>query len=511
MEENKPVTFTDPQAHSPVRSVPTLPFFPTGKREGIFGVFVVIFSIFLGNCLIYSGANLGFSIALLGSTAAAVVYLWRSGCKGTWYGWILLAMSAVIIPGFVRTDDGFVKFVMSCFLFVAVNLGLCDLAGQTLWSTSSVRSLLDCLRTAFSLGIGRIAYAFRGISIALQSGGTAAKNGAAALLGAVIAIPVLAILIPLLMSADAAFQGLLELLPEFELEEILASLIFGAGLACLTYTRAVALKHDPKVNNNYVNLRKGLNPITVNTVLGAVCAVYAVYLASQLAYFVGGFSGILPEEFTVAEYARRGFFEMAWICVINLTVMILAISFTEKKQGRSPLSIRVLCLFIGIVTLFLVVAAGAKMVLYIGSFGMTRLRVLTMVIMAFLGLTTAVVSVWLFAPKLPYMKIVVLSAMILGAAVLWTDVDSVVAKYNVDSYLSGQLSSVDLPHLKSLGSGAVPHVHRLAQEAPDKITQERATEILTVWNNRVEISDFRDWNYVDAIAEAILEQYKPEA
>jgi hypothetical protein len=345
----------------------------------------------------------------------------------------------------------------------------------------------------------------------LQSGGTAAKNSAAALLGAVIAIPVLAILIPLLMSADAAFQGLLELLPEFELEEILASLIFGAGLACLAYTRAVALKHDPKVNNDYVNLRKGLNPITVNTVLGSVCAVYVVYLASQLAYFVGGFSGILPEEFTVAEYARRGFFEMAWICVINLTVMILAISFTEKKQGRSPLSIRVLCLFIGIVTLFLVVAAGAKMVLYIGSFGMTRLRVLTMVIMAFLGLTTAVVSVWLFAPKLPYMKIVVLSAMLLGAAVLWTDVDSVVAKYNVDSYLSGQLSSVDLPHLKSLGSGAVPHVHRLAQEAPDRITRDRATEILTVWNNRVEISDFRDWNYVDAIAEVILEQYKPEA
>lgn len=510
MEENRNVPWSDQYERAAVRPAPMLPFFPTGKKEGIFGVFVVIFSIFLANCLIYSGVNLGFTLALLGSTAAAVVYLWRSGCKGSWYGWTLLALSAVIIPGFARTDDGFVKFVMGCFLFVAVNLGLCDVAGKTVWNTSSVRSLLDCFRTAFVLTIGRISYAFRGISIMLQSGGTAAKNGAAALLGAVIAIPVLAILIPLLMSADAAFQGLLELLPEFELEEILATLIFGSGLACLGYTRAVALRHDPKINDNYVNLRKGLNPITVNTVLGAVCAVYVVYLASQLAYFVGGFSGILPEEFTVAEYARRGFFEMAWICVINLTVMILAISFTEKKQGRSPLSIRLLCLFIGIVTLFLVVAAGAKMVLYIGSFGMTRLRVLTMVIMAFLGLTTAIVSLWLFAPKLPYMKIVVLSAMLLGAAVLWTDVDSVVAKYNVDNYLSGQLENVDIPHLKSLGSGAVPHLDRLVREASDKKVREKAESALTHLAYQHKIQDFRDWNYVEAIAEIILEQYKPE-
>ena len=100
--------------------------------------------------------------------------------------------------------------------------------------------------------------------------------------------------------------------------------------------------------------------MTVNTVLIAVSVVYVVYLISQLAYFSGGFSGILPEGYTFAEYARRGFFEMAWICAINLLIMCLAVGLCSKKADRTPIVSRLLCLFIGLVTLFLVVAASAK-------------------------------------------------------------------------------------------------------------------------------------------------------
>jgi hypothetical protein len=506
MEENKNVPWSGYGETAPVKPAASLPFFPTGGKEAVFGAMILIFTIFLTDSFLFSGFNLGYALGMAGITAGAVVYLLRGGHRGSWYGWTLLGLSMVILMGFARADDGFVKFVMFCGLFVSINLGLCDLAGKTVWSTASVRSLLDCFRTAFGMGIGKIDYAFRGIKIALQTGSTVAKKGSAVLLGAVIAVPVLAVMIPLLMSADAAFEGLLDQLPEWDFEELLATAIVGFGIACVVYTRAVALMHHPKSDKSYVSIRKGLNLLTVNTALGAVCVLYAVYLVSQLAYFWGGLAGILPKGFTVAEYARRGFFEMAWLCVINLSVMILAITFTEKKEGKSPISTRFFCLFIGIITLFLVVTAGAKMVLYIGSFGMTRLRVLTMVIMVFFGLTTAVISVWLFVSKLPYMKIVVLSALILGAAVLWADVDSVVAKYNVDAYLSGTLQEVDMSHLYQLGSGAIPHLHRLAQEAPDVAVRNRAAEILTSREYRYQV-DFQDWNYADSAADEIVKKY----
>lgn len=480
----------------------------TAKREAIFGGILLIFGLMLGNYMIFGGLNLGFSIALLGTLAAAVVYLLRSGCKGKGYGWALLGLCVLIIPGFARSGDGFVKFVMLCFLFVGINLGLTTLAGKNLWDPAQVRCLMEPFRAFFGLGFGKLPAAFRGIRSAVRNGGAVTKKSSAVVLGVVISVPILAVMIPLLIRSDAAFEGLLDLLPEFRFSEMYVTAIYGGGLACVLYTRTVALCHLPIGTAPEEKARKKLNSLTMNTVLLAVCALYVVYLLSQLAYFVGGFSGILPEGYNLAQYARRGFFEMAWLCIINLSVMILGVSLTEKRDGRTPLSTRLACLFIGLVTLFLVFAAGAKMVLYIGSYGMTRLRVLTMVIMIFLGLTTAVVSLWLFQPKLPYMKVILLSALVIGAVVLWTDVDTVVANYNVDAYLSGYLETVDVSHLSELDSGAVPALNRLALEAEDPLVRQMAADVLGYWD-RKSIDDFRDWNYSDWIAADILKDWPP--
>lgn len=480
--------------------VAPFPAYPVGKREAVFGIFILIFGLSLGNSIWYGGFNLGFVLAGLGCLAASAVYLGSTRRVG-WYGWTLLGLCALIIPGFARTGDGFVKFVMTCFLFVGVNLGLTTIAGKNVRDPAGVNSLLDAFRGFFALGFGKIPTAFRGMKGAVTGGGPAVKKAGSVLLGTVIAMPILAIMIPLLIYSDAAFEGLLDLLPEVNLTELVVTVIVGGSLACVYYTRAAALRHGKAVKAAAEKTRKGLSALTMNTVLGAVCLLYGVYLASQLAYFVGGFSGILPAGYSLAQYARRGFFEMAWLCAINLCVMILGISLAE---GR-PLSTRVLCLGIGLVTEFLVIASGAKMVLYIGAYGMTRLRVLTMVIVAFLGLTTAVVSVWLFRPKLPYMKAVVIAALIMGCGVLWADVDTVVARYNVESYLSGRMETVDVSHLSALGSGAVPYLDRLAAEAPNPEIREMAEWVLRGrWLGK---SDFRGWNYTDWAAQDILEKW----
>ena len=146
-----------------------------------------------------------------------------------------------------------------------------------------------------------------------------------------------------------------------------------------------------------------------------VCLLYGVYLFSQIAYFSGGFLGILPDGYSVAEYARRGFFEMAVLSGINLGLITFSIGMVSRT-GDVKRSTKYLCLAIGLVTLFLIGTSWTKMLLYIGTYGLTRLRVLTMAIITFLAITTVLVSLWLFLPRLEYMRFVVLSAMIIGAA-----------------------------------------------------------------------------------------------
>ena len=482
--------------------------FPMGKTELLFALGILVFSLLLSNSLFYGGVNLGMSIGILGLQGCTYLYLLASGHKPGRYAGCLLLLSALIAASFPRSDDGGMKFLMVCLLMAVPGLAFCLMAGQNLRKPGGVTSLLDSPRSFFMFGVARMGESARGIKGACSASGTIGKTGGAVILGLCLAIPVVAILIPLLMSADAAFDGLLDLLPDFEWAEAFNTVLWGLALAYPLYTRGTGLHHQPR-ENRAARERKGLNAITVNTVLIAVATVYLAYLASQLAYFVGGFSGILPEEYTMAEYARRGFFEMAWLCAINLFVTALSMGLVTAK-GNAPLLTKLLCLFLGLVTLFLVAAASAKMVLYIGSYGLTRLRVLTQVFMIWLAAVTITVCVWLFRPKLPYMK----SAMVLGlalcAVLMWADVDSQVARYNVRAYQSGKLSTVDVYYLRDLNASAVPWLEELTRDS-DPVISHKAKEALKNKTWRTDEFDLRGWNYPRAQAQEILAPHQENA
>ena len=476
--------------------------YPTGKREFTFGLAILFCSLALTNCILFAGFELGYAIAQGLCILVSFFYLLASGRKPSLYSGTLLALSLMITAGFARSDDGFVKFVMVCFLFVAVNLGLGLQAKQNRRSPRGITSLLDAPSVFFRLGFGKLPESFRGIGNAMRNGSAASKKTGAVLVGLLLSVPLLVIVVLLLVSADAAFAGLMDKLPRLDVAELVITLVFGCCAACVLYTRGAALRHaesTPCVPTT----RSGIHPLTVNTVLVMVCLVYMVYLFSQLAYFAGGLAGILPEGYTMAEYARRGFFEMGWLCAINLGVMALAVGLVKKTE-KTPLSTRIFCLFIGLITLFFVVTASAKMAMYIGSYGLTRLRVLTEVIMVFLGLSTVILCIWLFVPKLAYMKVVLLLALVMGAAVLWADVDTVVARYNVQAYQSGQLDHVDVGYLKSLSAGAVPYIAQLAQDgnqaAQAFMEKDRSHHY---WD--ASQHDLRSWNWADWLAGQLWE------
>ena len=147
--------------------------------------------------------------------------------------------------------------------------------------------------------------------------------------------------------------------------------------------------------------------------------------------------------------------------------------------------------------LFLIAAASAKMLLYIGGYGLTRKRVLTEVFMLWLGVTTILVSVWLFKPRFPYMKGAVICALILGCVTFWADVDTQVARYNVRAYQSGQLETIDMGHMSSLGDGALPYIKGLTHDRDPEIAST-AMDILE--NSYCSISDFRSWTYTESAA-----------
>ena len=442
----------------------TLPRYPAGKRELIFGLLVLLFGTFTWNSILYGGFCLGFALGAVALTGCSFWYLLRCGFRPGKYEAALLILAAVIFAGFARSSDSDVKAGMLLMALFAVNLSFCRMAGQSRREPGGIASALDAPRALFTLGVGSMSAAVRGLNDARKNAGT-------------------------------AFEGLMDMLPDTDWSEPLLSLFFGVFAGWILYSRGVGLKYAEK-NGKEAKSFHGFSAITVNILLGTVCLIYAVYLLSQLAYFGGGFAGILPDGYTLAEYARRGFFEMSWLSFINLGLMCLAMGLVEKKAGAPALT-RGLCLFLGLAALFLIAAASGKMLLYIGGYGLTRKRVLTEVFMLWLGVTTILVSVWLFKPRFPYMKGAVICALILGCVTFWADVDTQVARYNVRAYQSGQLETIDMGHMSSLGDGALPYIKGLTHDRDPEIAST-AMDILE--NSYCSISDFRSWTYTESAA-----------
>ena len=107
--------------------------------------------------------------------------------------------------------------------------------------------------------------------------------------------------------------------------------------------------------------------------LGVFSAVYLVFFFVQGRYLFGAFTRTLPADFTVAEYARQGFFELCRVMAINFTLFWF-VTRTARQESR-PVHWMAAALLIE--SMLFAVVALSKLGLYISCFGLTPLRVLS--------------------------------------------------------------------------------------------------------------------------------------
>src|SRR5699024_7320493 len=90
------------------------------------------------------------------------------------------------------------------------------------------------------------------------------------------------------------------------------------------------LEHSkPMVTSFFEEKEKRLwDSITAITILIILNFVYLLFVAIQFKYFFGAH---LAEGFTYAEYARRGFFELILVMLMNWTILT---SFLKKVQDH---------------------------------------------------------------------------------------------------------------------------------------------------------------------------------
>lgn len=208
--------------------------------------------------------------------------------------------------------------------------------------------------------------------------------------------------------------------------------------------------------------KQGLRKTKILPQLTALVAVvplvflYVVFFISQWKYYVSGFTGILPENFSYAEYARQGFFELCAVSVINLLIIVSIAFFIKRGKNGSSVVLKVVATVFCLCTLILISTAVAKLVMYIDYYGLTPRRIYAMWLMGLIAIVFILIALGQFLRKMKVVVSCFAVVIVLFAGLSVCNVNALCARYNADRYLSGSLQTLDVMAMDEWGDSAVP-------------------------------------------------------
>ncbi len=501
---------------------------PARQRDAAYALLMAVLCVLCADFYLWGEGGLAAAAANVLLWLCAVLYLRPHRRRATVFGLFCLLVYPLAAASMAFSDAASMKTLVVLSLPLLSSLALLELmglrAGQPpLAPVQQTRGPVgDLAFVCFALpfgSIGRTCYAlFHGED---ADGQSRRRQIGSVLLGLACAIPVLLVVVPLLVSSDAAFAGLLRRLNAAHIAELLLAAALGLFAFLLVFGRLFSAQgYLPPARKTPSD--RGMEPVVLSSFLSVLCAVYALYLLTQLAYFFSAFEGLLPADYSAAQYARRGFFEMAVICAINLLLLLGVNCVSRKRAGRPPLAVRLLSALLCVFSLLLIATAASKMLLYIDRYGMTRQRVETSVFMLFLAVLFVALLVRMFWSRVACLKIAVVTASLLLLAACYADVDRVVAGYNVRAWQSGRLETLDMEHLDQLRSDAVvPYLLELLDAPEEAIAQTARAQLSSRfaqhftqyaarnyedidWRADEKPQDWRAWNLTSARARQLL-------
>lgn len=457
-----------PQVSVPsVPSAPARPVYEAGDRERVLLILALCLGILAADLLLSMSYNwLGLGIPV-GVAAWYGVLLWYVGPKRLAETHTRLFFGAILLLAltFVFFSNGWFRFWNQGALLVLLTVHAFQLSGVTCrpWDRPAM------LWERFGLLIDGLFGRLGALGAVFQKpAGPAARQRLMAGVGVLVTLPLLLIAALLLADADLVFEQLTADLFYFigsGIDETGAKVLLGLFAAPFLFSLLYALGHPTARECKEKARSWSLDSIVSIMALAGLDALYLIFVGVQSAALFGGPEYLATMGISYAEYARSGFFQLVFVVILNLVVMLTLMQLT-RREGKGWPVMQVLATLLVLLSGVILISAAWRMSLYVMAYGLSFRRVLTywgMVMMALL-LAAACVKVWRAEFKL--FRFAAVAALAGWLVLNYASVDRIVARYNVDSYRNGTLESLDLYYLSSLSYEALPVVGELRDTVP---------------------------------------------
>ena len=463
-----------------------------GKAEVILSALVFVFSVIYVRYIVFFTTGLISSLLYFAIITTGVLYLRAKDFSFSGFNIALTVILYLFSAVFTITDNGFIKFLNAVFLFAA--------GAYLVYSVCAGKRDVERY-LPYAMKKSMADYPLNKMDCQLSILGNSLKNSDACsnikkvIVGLLITIPLTMIVGSLLMAADDGLNSLFtSIFSDIDDEEvfiwitdILVALPCSLYLFGMFYRNAfrkdISVLTDEDCEYRLMQKRKVSNLI-FHTAAAPVLILYVMFFISQTSYFLSAFMGRLPDGFSYAEYARKGFFELCWIVVINLGIMIVMNVYSKKCGNEKTTALKVYNIIFCIFTLILLATVLSKMGMYMGAYGLTVLRVHTTWFMLLCAYVFLLIFIKQFRPDMHMAKHITVGFTIMFAFLCFSRTEYLIVKYN-SAYGKVTAENIDSSGIKGMSDdGLLAAVEEGlmsahdAQEISGYRHDERATDIL---------------------------------
>jgi len=334
------------------------------------------------------------------------------------------------------------------------------------------------------------------------------------IIGIAAAIPVIVLVISLLMQADANFDHAMTVIKKaLHLENFdIYILEFFLGLPVACYIFGAVYGNSRKRGSDKITESSSgsalasahkLPAAAVYTPVAILNLIYLIFIGVMASYLFSALAGKLPNALTYAQYARHGFFELCGIAAINMCVLIFSYCFIKRNEKEYPRPLRILSSVLTALTILLGVVAMSKLLLYIGAYGLSRLRIYSLWFIILILFVCVILIIWHIRPFNAGKPIVIVTVL-LFLTLFYANTDGLIARYNVTQYEKGQLKKVDVEMMADMSDAVVPWLDHIIKtgESFDINLRLQAQSALDSHNkvtrSRNEDTTFSTWNITSA-------------
>ena len=301
-----------------------------------------------------------------------------------------------------------------------------------------------------------------------------------------VVVPVVVVVLILLTSADMIFNSIFKdffkIFEDLNIENILGRLVRIAII--FTYIGAslnyVLFHYKNKKNKD---IKVVVDDYTIKILLTVLNVIYVVFDFIQIKSLI---LHKVASNINYAQYARTGFFQLMFISVINLVIILL--SKHSKKEDKYSKSMGLVMILL---TTIIIVSSALRMHLYESAYGYTYLRLLVYLALLTESILLIPTVFYIVKNKFNILKYYLIITVSVYTAFSLLPLDYIIANNNINRYYS--TNKIDIDYLENYNSDNVPLLIELYNRTDDNDLKGTIEDYFE-GNDFYRTKDFQEYN-----------------